>query len=145
MPGELSSFDVVPPEQVDRIVAWCGLKYPHPQSRDAAVGLLCQRHGIPAERGAWLVDQALARSQSWTRAHAEALSDEADGWERPVPLSAVPALPAFPVDAYPPWLRAEVLALSEFTQTPADLAATIVLSVLAAALGGRAVVEVRPG
>ena len=92
-----------------------------------------------------MVDAAIMRSQGWTREQAQALAWEAEGWERPVPLSAVPALPSFPVGIYPPWLAAEVTAVAEFTQTPPDLAGTIVLSVLACALGGRARVEMRPG
>jgi hypothetical protein len=66
-----------------------------------------------------------------------------DAWEAPVPLGLRTALPAFPVDAFPGWVRAEVAAVAEFTQTPPDLGATVVLGVLAAAAGGRAVVEVR--
>jgi replicative DNA helicase len=145
--GQLSSLDVVPPELVDGIVAWCYLNCPEPERVRAATAKLWQERSIPPEIGAQLVKQAQLRAhdQQWTRAQTEALADAAQGWEPPVPLSAVPALPSFPVGVYPPWLRDEVVALSEFTQTPADLAATIVLSVLAAALGGRAVVEVRPG
>jgi hypothetical protein len=144
MTGELAGFDNLPPERIDRIVAWCGLKYPT-QIRDAAIGALRQVHGIPPQRSAPMVDQALWRAQRWTRAEAEARADEAEGWDAPVPLSAVPVLPAFPVDAYPGWLAGEVAALAEFTQTPADLPATIILSVLSAALGGHARVDIRPG
>jgi replicative DNA helicase len=66
-----------------------------------------------------------------------------DGWERPSPLGGYGSLPGFPVDALPPWAAAEVAALAVFTQTPADLGATVLLAVLSAAAGGRAVVEVR--
>jgi replicative DNA helicase len=144
MAGELASFDNVPPERVDRIVAWCYLTHPH-QARDAAIGALRQVHGIPPERGVQMVDAAMWRAQGWTRAEAEARADEAEGWDVPVPLSAVPVLPAFPVSAYRGWLAEEVTALAEFTQTPPDLAATIILSVLSAALGGHARVDIRPG
>ena len=41
-------------------------------------------------------------------------------WEQPVPITAVAGLPAFPADIYPAWLKAEVTALAEFTQTPID-------------------------
>jgi replicative DNA helicase len=144
MTGELAGFDNLPPERIDRIVAWCYLKYPG-QARDAAIDALRQMHGIPVERGAPMVDAALWRAQRWTRAEAEARADEAEGWDAPVPLTAVPVLPAFPAHTYPAWIEDEITALAEFTQTPVDLPATIVLSVLAAALGGRAIVEVRPG
>jgi replicative DNA helicase len=142
--GELSSFDVMPPEAVDRLVAWCCLKYPG-RRRDAAIGVLRDKNGIPPEHGAWLVDRALERAQRWTRADAEALADEAEGWDRPVPLSAVPSLPAFPAGVFPPWLEAEVAALAESAQVPRCLPAMVALGVLAAACGGRAVTEIKPG
>jgi replicative DNA helicase len=68
---------------------------------------------------------------------------ESTGWDTPVPLSAAAGLPSFPVGIYPGWLADEVTALAEFTQTPVDLPGTIALSVLAAAVGGRAVAEIR--
>jgi hypothetical protein len=68
---------------------------------------------------------------------------ESTGWDPPVPLSAAADLPSFPVGIYPSWLADEVTALAEFTQTPVDLPGTIALSVLAAAVGGRAVAEIR--
>jgi replicative DNA helicase len=64
-------------------------------------------------------------------------------WERPSPLGGHGSLPQFPVSALPSWAAAEVAAVALFTQTPADLAGTVLLSVLSAACGGRAVVEVR--
>jgi hypothetical protein len=66
-----------------------------------------------------------------------------EAWETPVPLGVTAALPPFPADAFPLWLRAEVEAVAEFTQTPPDLPGTVALGVLATAGGGRAVVEVR--
>ena len=66
-----------------------------------------------------------------------------DDWERPSPLGGHGSLPGFPVDALPGWAADEVSALAVFTQTPADLGATVLLAVLSAAAGGRAVVEVR--
>jgi replicative DNA helicase len=64
-------------------------------------------------------------------------------WEPPAPLGGHADLPAFPVSALPAWAADEVAALAEFTQTPPDLAGTVLLAVLSAAAGGRAVVEVR--
>ena len=66
-----------------------------------------------------------------------------DRWERPSPLGGHGSLPGFPVAALPDWAAAEVGALAVFTQTPPDLGATVLLAVLSAAAGGRAVVEVR--
>lgn len=64
-------------------------------------------------------------------------------WERPSPLGTLATLPEFPADAFPGWVKAEVEAVAEFTQTPADLGGTVAIGVLAAAAGGRVVVEVR--
>ena len=64
-------------------------------------------------------------------------------WEPPAPLGGHVGLPAFPVSVLPSWAAEEVAALAEFTQTPPDLAGTVLLAVLSAAAGGRAVVEVR--
>lgn len=74
---------------------------------------------------------------------AAAEAGRAESWEAPAPLGVQAALPAFPVGAFPPWLTAEVTALAEFTQTPADLGATVALGVLSTAAGGHVVVEVR--
>jgi hypothetical protein len=49
------------------------------------------------------------------------------------------------VDALPPWLADQVLAVAEFTQTPHDLAGTVALAALSTAAGGRATVEIRSG
>ncbi|GAA0556717.1 YfjI family protein [Streptomyces mordarskii] len=64
-------------------------------------------------------------------------------WDEPVPLTPQRALPAFPVDALPDWLADMVTAVAEETQTPADLAGCLALSVIATAAGGRATVCVR--
>ncbi|HEY9474813.1 MAG TPA: DUF3987 domain-containing protein [Mycobacteriales bacterium] len=68
-----------------------------------------------------------------------------EGWPPPTPLGRRVTLPAFPVDALPGWTADMVSAVAEFTQTPADLAASVALACLSTAAGGRAVVEVRPG
>jgi replicative DNA helicase len=69
--------------------------------------------------------------------------DDCKCWDPPAPLGRTAELPAFPVDALPDWLAAEVKALAEFTQTPVDLGGTISLAVLSTTAGGRCVVEVR--
>ncbi len=69
--------------------------------------------------------------------------DACQCWDDLTPLGRTAKLPAFPVDALPDWLAAEVKGLAEFTQTPEDLGGTISLAVLSAAAGGRCVVEVR--
>jgi len=67
------------------------------------------------------------------------------GWDDPIPLRDVRVLPPFPIASLPTWLRAEVEAVAHETQTPPDLAATVALSVLATAAGGKVRVDVRPG
>ncbi|GAA4377357.1 hypothetical protein GCM10023088_37100 [Actinomadura verrucosospora] len=64
-------------------------------------------------------------------------------WEPPVPLGARQRLPAFPADALPGWVGAQVTAVAEFTQTPLDLAGCLALAALSTAAGGRAIVNVR--
>lgn len=61
------------------------------------------------------------------------------------PLEALTAeaLPTFPLDALPGWMRAYVSNLADATQTPPDLAALIGLGVLSTAAGGRVKVWVR--
>ena len=141
----LSDFDQVPDWQVDRLVAWHYLRHPA-QARDLAVTGLREIHGVQPEQGVPIVDAAIIRAQGWTREQAEALSDAAEGWpDPPVPLAAVPVLPAFPAGTFPAWIEAEISALAEFTQTPRDLPAMVVLGVLAAACGRRAIVDVMPG
>lgn len=67
----------------------------------------------------------------------------APAWPAPIPLTARCAPRAFPVDALPAWVAAMVSAVTEFTQTPPDLAGCIALAALSTAAGGRAEVEVR--
>ncbi len=54
-------------------------------------------------------------------------------------------LPPFPTEALPSWVRDEVEALAEATQTPVDLPAMASLAVLAVACQGKVVCNVRPG
>jgi len=64
-------------------------------------------------------------------------------WPAPIPLTARHAPRPFPVDALPAWVGDMVAAVTEFTQTPPDLAGCIALAALSTAAGGRAEVEVR--
>lgn len=66
-------------------------------------------------------------------------------WDPPIPLSARRVLPRFPTDALPAWVGKQVTGVAEFTQTPPDLAGSVALAVLSAAVGGRARVQIRPG
>jgi replicative DNA helicase len=69
----------------------------------------------------------------------------AAGWDQPIPLTTTARPPAFPVQALPEWLAEFVQAEAIATQTPPDLAGMLVLTALAAAAGGLAEVQVRPG
>ncbi|WP_323179561.1 DUF3987 domain-containing protein [Streptomyces sp. NBC_01016] len=64
-------------------------------------------------------------------------------WGEPIPLTTQPQLPPFPSHVLPTWLREFVDAVAEETQTPADLAGTLALAVLATAAGGRVIVQLR--
>ncbi|MDQ6790311.1 MAG: DUF3987 domain-containing protein [Candidatus Dormibacteraeota bacterium] len=66
-------------------------------------------------------------------------------WQPPIPLAAMHTLPDFPLHCLPAWLAEYVWCLAESTQTPPDLPAILVLSVLAACAGGRVRLQVRPG
>jgi replicative DNA helicase len=68
-----------------------------------------------------------------------------DGWEPPVPLGQTGKPPIFPAHRLPPWINAYVVALAEAVQVPVDLPAMLALTALAAAAGGRAYVEIKPG
>ena len=57
-------------------------------------------------------------------------------WEQPIPFTQH-TLPTFPVEAFPPSIRDYVLAVSETTQTPVDMAATAALAVLALCQQGK--------
>jgi hypothetical protein len=64
----------------------------------------------------------------------------------PIPLfPGNVAIPAFPVDAFPGVIGQTVAEVSEETQTDAAMAATTALTALAACVGGRAEIQVRPG
>jgi replicative DNA helicase len=66
----------------------------------------------------------------------DALPGAQDIWEPPIPLDD-PVGPPFPVDALPGTIGAYVLAVAEQTQTPVDMAATVVLGTLSASAGGK--------
>lgn len=65
------------------------------------------------------------------------------GWEAPTPLRTNSPLPTFPTRCLPHWVGDFVEAVAEETQTPTDAPATVALSALATAAGGRALVQVR--
>ena len=64
-------------------------------------------------------------------------------WPSVIPLDYATALPSFPVDAFPAWVRSYVRAVEVSTQTPVDLASMLALSVLATVLTKNVTVQVR--
>ena len=68
----------------------------------------------------------------------------AEPWEAPLPFEER-SVPPFPTSALPGCLRDFVEAEAEATQTPADLAAMVVLSTLAAACAKKVEILVKQG
>jgi hypothetical protein len=89
--------------------------------------------------------QQLDARRTLAALHNEPSTSTGDWDGDPTPLAARRLLPPFPVDAFPSWIADQILAVSEFTQTPHDLAGSVALACLSTAAGGRAIVEVRPG
>src|SRR5664279_4411928 len=80
------------------------------------------------------------------RDHPDPYAGPSNGFVlEPTPLFSRCVLPAFPIQSLPESVRSMVLAVSEMTQTDLGMAATSSLGVLAASVGGRVVIEVRPG
>jgi replicative DNA helicase len=65
-------------------------------------------------------------------------------WEPPIPLDN-PDLPAFPTDAFPPWLECYLRSCARSIQVAPDLVAMLVLGTLATAAQGRYRVRIKPG
>jgi replicative DNA helicase len=64
-------------------------------------------------------------------------------WEDPILLGSRRALPSFPVDSFPSWVKNMVDGVAEETQVPPDIPAALGLGALATAAGGKAEVLVR--
>lgn len=77
-----------------------------------------------------------------TRPQAVEPDTGVDVWDDPVPLRTERLLRPFPVEVLPGWMREQAEATAEATQTPVDLAATVGLSCLALAAGGKVLVQV---
>ena len=73
------------------------------------------------------------------------LVDEEPEWPPLLPLGSRTALPAFPTDALPTWLRDLVEAEALATQTPVDMAALFCLAVVATVTAKRFEIEAGEG
>ncbi|WP_438006434.1 YfjI family protein [Sorangium sp. So ce321] len=71
-------------------------------------------------------------------------SPESQPWPDLIPLRCHPALPPFPVDALPGWLREWASAEAVATQTPIDMPAAMALACLSVAVGKKFKVSVNP-
>lgn len=69
----------------------------------------------------------------------------ARGWPDAIPLSAPPAVPSFPVEVLPEWLREWAAAVATQLQVPADLPAGLGLGLVGGGIGRKVVVRPRPG
>jgi hypothetical protein len=74
---------------------------------------------------------------------ANSASTGTDAWPDPLPLRVARALPSFPTRVFTPWAQEFIEAVAVAIQTPVDLPAMLVLSVLAAAIPA-VKVRVRP-
>jgi hypothetical protein len=70
---------------------------------------------------------------------------ERDGWESPVPLAQFATVPAFPVLALPPWLRAWSCAIAAEKGASVDLAAMLALGGISGGVARHVEVVPRPG
>ena len=69
-------------------------------------------------------------------------TDPADGWDTPLSLQN-PKLPRFPSESFPDMIQRYIEALAENTQTPVDMAGTVVLTIIAAIMQGHYRVQVK--
>jgi hypothetical protein len=94
----------------------------------------------PTER-----DRARAILEGRESAPALASVDEQARWEEPVPLRGHPALPPFPLQAVPAWLRKWCVGTAAEKAASVDLAAIVGLGVVAGAIARHVQVSPRPG
>jgi hypothetical protein len=98
--------------------------------------------GIVQRVTGWLGVATEPRGASGNSVHSV---NSVQPWGDPIPLSVPPAVPDYPVEVLPPWLRAWVGAVATELQVPADLPAGIGLGLVGGGIGRRVVVSPRPG
>ncbi len=122
------------PEKGD-VVDWLRSRVPDPDWDEFAP--------IPRELGDDLVNEFLeVVAENSQTIPADWLDD--DAWPQPIPLRPYEP-PPWPQGVFPPSVEEFVVALSEATETPVELAASAVLAILATCVHGKYVVEVKPG
>jgi DNA polymerase-1 len=72
-------------------------------------------------------------------------ANSVEEWPAPVPLSAAPDTPEYPVDVLPPWLREWAEATSVELQVPVDLPAGLGVGLVGGGVARKVVVRPRPG
>ncbi|MDR1703176.1 MAG: DUF3987 domain-containing protein [Clostridiales bacterium] len=98
------------------------------------------------DNGRYKNEQARREFAEPTRESKIASIQQADTppeWEPPIPFDNV-TVPAFPVECFPPQLKDYVLAVSEATQTPVDMAAVASLADIAVCVQGKYKVQAKP-
>jgi replicative DNA helicase len=88
-------------------------------------------------------EKSVVRSDNSRFEDSEHSEKTIDGWSPPIPFGFQGQLPPFPLEVLPTWLRNMVANLAMFTQTPPDVGAMVVLSVVGTVLAKRVIVRVR--
>ncbi|MBL8889132.1 MAG: DUF3987 domain-containing protein [Planctomycetaceae bacterium] len=115
----------------DRVVARDSVDLASTNSRDQFVAMICK--ALPGvDRGA--IDRELMNIKPIP----------GDGWDDPVAVD-LPLLPSIPIDGLPDVLRDWIVATSEATQTPVELAALLSLAACSGMVARRIVIEPRAG
>lgn len=114
------------------------------QLPNGAIGAGCHHNGCQGKD--WhalrdLVEPGWRSKPGDAQAVASVLIPE---WEPPIPFDQF-NLPRFPISVFPSWLSTFIEAEARATQTPPDLTAMLVLSVLAAACAKKVRIEVKEG
>jgi len=100
-----------------------------------------QAGGTAKARDVWRVIAAADKNAVRLLSESDKPSD---GWGGILPFHSAD-LPTFPLDIYPPWLRAFCEAVTEAMQTPPDLAGMLAMSVLSTACARRIMVRAWAG
>ena len=109
-------------------------------------------HVIPHEERSvmrvWTVIQSLDHLTEQEKEHCieqlrDALNDSFRGFEEPIPLPLQSETVEFPVDVLPDWAKDWVLEFSRIREQPVDLAASVILSVVASICQSAWTIKVR--
>jgi Protein of unknown function (DUF3987)/Toprim-like len=137
-----------PPDREDALS-----RYFYPVIAEAVPGLdldalrarvATEREAHPRRKGNQPHDPDYSTGPDSGRSGDSGPDPEGDEWEPPLPFRPI-AVPPFPIQVFPPWLRAFLEAVATALQVPMDLAAMLALSVLSVAVARKVAVLVKPG